>query len=75
MKNNMPATLPSPENHSKIKGKAAAKSSRQVHAEAMLLARASEISKLTKDVCQQPPKKCGREEWVNWLKVLGDEAG
>ena len=44
----------------------------QVHAEAILLAR--EISKLAKDVCQQPPKKYGWEEWVNWLKVLGDEA-
>ena len=41
-------------------------------AEAILLAR--EISKLAKDVCQQPPKKYGWEEWVNWLKVLGDEA-
>lgn len=44
----------------------------QVHAEATLLAR--EISKLAKDLCQQPPKKYGWEEWVNWLKVLGDEA-
>lgn len=44
----------------------------RVHAEAILLAR--EISKLAKDVCQQPPKKYGWEEWVNWLKVLGDEA-
>ena len=43
-----------------------------VQAEAILLAR--EITKLAKDVCQQPPKKYGWEEWVNWLKVLGDEA-
>ena len=47
-------------------------SASQVHAEAILLAR--EISKLAKDLAQQPPKKYGWEEWVNWLKVLGDEA-
>ena len=44
----------------------------EVQAEAILLAR--EISKLAKDVCEQPPKKYKWEEWVNWLKVLGDEA-
>ena len=54
------------------KGESSDRSPRQVHAEATLLAR--EISKLAKDVCQQPPKKYGWEEWVNWLKVLGDEA-
>ena len=43
----------------------------QVQAEARLLAR--EISRLAKDMSQQPPKKYGWEEWVNWLKILGDE--
>lgn len=53
-------------------GERSGHSPNQVQAEAILLAR--EISKLAKDVCQQPPKKYGWEEWVNWLKVLGDEA-
>ena len=42
-----------------------------VQTEVTLLARA--ISKLAKDVCEQPPKKYGWEEWVDWLKILGDE--
>jgi potassium channel subfamily K len=54
------------------KGESSDRSPSQVHAEAILLAR--EISRLAKDACQQPPKKYGWEEWVNWLKVLGDEA-
>ena len=54
------------------KGESSGRSPSEVQAEAMLLAR--EISKLAKDVCQQPPKKYKWEEWVNWLKVLGDDA-
>ena len=54
------------------KGESSGRSPSEVQAEAILLAR--EISKLAKDVCQQPPKKYKWEEWVNWLKVLGDEA-
>ena len=54
------------------KGESSDRSPSQVQAEAILLAR--EISKLAKDACQQPPKKYKWEEWVNWLKVLGDEA-
>jgi potassium channel subfamily K len=53
-------------------GESSDRSPSQVQAEVILLAR--EISKLAKDACQQPPKKYGWEEWVNWLKVLGDEA-
>ena len=53
-------------------GESSERSPSQVQAEAILLAR--EISKLAKDACQQPPKKYGWEEWVNWLKVLGDDA-
>ena len=44
-----------------------------VQAEAALLAH--EITKLAKDICEQPPKKYRWEEWVNWLKVMGDEVG
>lgn len=40
----------------------------QARAEAALLAR--EISKLAKDVCEQPPKKYRWEEWVIWLSIL-----
>jgi potassium channel subfamily K, other eukaryote len=40
----------------------------QARAEAALLAR--EISKLAKDVCEQPPKKYRWEEWVIWLNIL-----
>ena len=54
------------------RGERSDQSRSQMQAEAILLAR--EISKLAKDVCQQPPKKYGWEEWVDWLKVLGDEA-
>ena len=43
----------------------------QVQSDTALLAR--EICKLAKDVRQQPPKKYGWEEWVNWLNMLGDE--
>ena len=53
------------------KGGSSGHSANQVQAEAVLLAR--EISKLVKDVSQQPPKKYRWEEWVNWLKILGDE--
>jgi potassium channel subfamily K, other eukaryote len=53
-------------------GESSDRSPSQVHAEAILLTR--EISKLARDACQQPPKKYGWEEWVNWLKVLGEDA-
>ena len=53
------------------KGKNSDRNANQVQAEAALLAR--EISKVAKDVCKHPVKKYEWEEWVNWLKILGDE--
>ena len=64
-----PSASPKPQ---QTTGESSDRNPSQVQAEAILLAR--EISKLAKDVCQQPPKKYRWEEWVNWLKVLGDEA-
>ncbi|KAF8815146.1 voltage-gated potassium channel [Phlegmacium glaucopus] len=65
---------PDPDAHKtpqKSEGKHSGHNLSQVRSEAALLAR--EITKLAKDVWNQPPKKYAWEEWVNFLKMLGDE--
>jgi hypothetical protein len=75
MKNKMPTTLPRPKDHSKVRGKAAAAILSQAKYKLKPYSwRVKSLNWQKMFVNNNNHPRNTVDEWVNWLKVLGDEA-